>query len=69
MMHAHLPGPRPVAVPGIGFPQNIAIGPKVLDPAGFGDLWDDHCDASRLPRLAPITTAMHCNPIVRWLFS
>jgi hypothetical protein len=30
MMHPHLPGPRPVAVPGIGFPQNISIGPKRL---------------------------------------
>jgi hypothetical protein len=69
MMHPHLPGPWPVAVSGIGFPQNIAIGPKVLGPAVLGDLWDDHCDASRLPRLAPITTAMGYNRIVRWLLS
>ena len=38
MMHPHLPGPRPLAVPGIGFPQNISVGPKVLDPVAFGDL-------------------------------
>jgi hypothetical protein len=69
MMHPHLPGPWPVAVPGIGFPQNIAIGPKVPDPAVFGGLWDDRCDASRLPRLAPIAAAMDRHPIVRWLLS
>ena len=49
MMHPHLPGPLPVAVPGIGFPQNISIGPDVLDPAAFGDLSDKHRDASTLP--------------------
>ena len=38
MMHPHLPGPRPLAVPGIGFPQNISVGPEVLDPAAFRDL-------------------------------
>jgi hypothetical protein len=38
MMHPHLPGPRPLAVPGIGFPQNITVAPEVLDPAAFGDL-------------------------------
>jgi hypothetical protein len=38
MMHPHLPGPRPLAVPGIGFPQNISVGPEVLDPVAFGDL-------------------------------
>jgi hypothetical protein len=46
MMHPHLPGPRPVAVPGIGFPQNISIGPDVLDPAAFGALSDKHRGAS-----------------------
>jgi hypothetical protein len=46
MMHPHLPGPRLVAVPGIGFPQNISIGPEVLDPAAFGD---NHRDASKRP--------------------
>jgi hypothetical protein len=38
MMHPHLPGPRPLAVPGIGFPQSISLGPEALDPAAFGDL-------------------------------
>jgi len=38
MMHPHLPGPRPLAVPGIGFPQNIAVGPEVLEPTAFRDL-------------------------------
>jgi hypothetical protein len=46
MMRPHLPGPRPVAVPGIGFPQNISIGPDALDPAAFGDLSDKHRGAS-----------------------
>jgi hypothetical protein len=69
MMRPHLPGPRPVAVPGIGFPQSIPIGPEVAGPGAFGDLWDDHRDASRLPRLASITTALDRSPIVRWLLS
>jgi hypothetical protein len=47
MMHSHLPGPRPLAVPGIGFPQNISIASDVLDPAGFGDLLDNHRGASK----------------------
>ena len=38
MMHPHLPGPRPLAVPGIGFPQNISVGREVVDPEAFGDL-------------------------------
>jgi hypothetical protein len=38
MMHPHLPGPLPVAVPDIGFPQNISIGPKAFDSWGFADL-------------------------------
>jgi hypothetical protein len=33
-----------MALPGIGFPENIAIGPDVLDPAAFGDLSDRHRD-------------------------
>lgn len=69
MMHPHLPGPWPVAVPGIGFPQSISIGPEVAGPGAFGDLWDDHRDASRLPRLASITAALDRSPIVRWLLS
>ena len=35
MMHPHLPGPRPLAVPGIGFPQNISIGSDVRAPAAL----------------------------------
>jgi hypothetical protein len=38
MMHPHLPGPRPLAVPGIGFSQSISMGPEVLEPGAFGDL-------------------------------
>jgi hypothetical protein len=49
MTHPHLPGPRPVAVPGIGFPQNISIASDVLDPATFGDLSDKHRGASTRP--------------------
>jgi hypothetical protein len=49
MMHPRLPGPLPVAVPGIGFPQNISIGPDVLDPAAFGDISDKRRDASTRP--------------------
>jgi hypothetical protein len=55
MMHPYLPGPRPVAVPGIGFPQNISIGPDVLDRAAFGDLSDRYRDASKrlIDRILP----------------
>jgi hypothetical protein len=38
MMHPHLPGSRPIAVPGIGFSQSISMGPEVGDPAAFRDL-------------------------------
>jgi hypothetical protein len=37
-MYPHLPGPRPLAVPGIGFPQNISVGSEVSEPEAFGDL-------------------------------
>ena len=37
MMHPYSPGPRWLAVPGIGFPQNIPVGPDVLDPEDFRD--------------------------------
>jgi hypothetical protein len=30
-MHHYSPSPRWLAVPGIGFPQNISVGPNVLD--------------------------------------
>jgi hypothetical protein len=49
MMHPLLPGPRPLAVPGIGFPQNISIGSDVRAPAAFGDSWDNHRGASTRP--------------------
>jgi len=49
MMHPHLRGPRPLAVPGIGFPQNISIASDVLDRAAFGDLLDIHRGASKPP--------------------
>jgi hypothetical protein len=35
MMHPYSPSPRWLAVPGIGFSQNISVGPNVLDPEGF----------------------------------
>ena len=49
MMHPLLPGPRPLAVPGIGFPQNISIGSDVLDSRPFADLSGDHCGAVTRP--------------------
>jgi hypothetical protein len=30
MMHSHLPSPRPLALPSIGFAQNIWVGPEML---------------------------------------
>ena len=36
-MHHYSPSPRWLAVPGIGFPQNISFGPNVLD---LEDFWD-----------------------------
>ena len=43
MMRPHWPGPLPVAVPDIGFPQNISIGPKWLDSSASADLSGDRC--------------------------
>jgi hypothetical protein len=37
MMHPYSPSPRWLAVPGIGFPQNISVRPNVLDPEDFRD--------------------------------
>ena len=37
MMHHYSPSPRWLAVPGIGFPQNISVGPNALD---LEDVWD-----------------------------
>ena len=67
MMHPHLPGPRPLAVPGIGFPQNISIGSDVLAPAAFGDLLDNHRGASTRPIDRIIWLPLVCGPIVRLL--
>jgi hypothetical protein len=36
-MHHYSPSPRWLAVPGIGFPQNMSVGPNVLDPKHFRD--------------------------------
>jgi hypothetical protein len=49
MPHPHLPRPRPLAVPGIGFPQNISISQPVLDLTAFADRQDVHCAGS--PRM------------------
>jgi hypothetical protein len=49
MMHPRLPSSRQVAVPGVGFPQNINIGPNVLDSRAFVDLFGDHCSAATGP--------------------
>src|SRR5262245_7147733 len=49
MMHPHLPGPLPVAVPDIGFPQHISIGQKAFDSSSFADLSGDHCDFATRP--------------------
>jgi hypothetical protein len=48
-MQPHLPSPLPLAVPDIGFAQNISIGPKALDSAGFADLSGDHCGVATRP--------------------
>ena len=49
MMRPHWPGPLPVAVPDIGFPQNISIGAKWLDSSASADLSGDRCGvATRL---------------------
>jgi hypothetical protein len=41
MMHSYSPNPRQLAVPGIGFPQSIPVGPDVFDLAAFRDWSDD----------------------------
>jgi hypothetical protein len=37
MMRPYSPSPRWLLVPGIGFPQNVSVGPNVLDPEDFRD--------------------------------
>ena len=46
MMHSHLPSLRPLAVPSIGFAQNIAVGPEMLGRPAFEHPSDNLCDAS-----------------------
>jgi hypothetical protein len=41
MMHPHPPSHLPLAVPGIGFPQTISVGPDVPDFTAFQDRSDD----------------------------
>jgi hypothetical protein len=49
MMHSYSPSSRQFAVPGIGFPQNISVGPDVLDLAADRDWSDDRFDAPSQP--------------------
>jgi hypothetical protein len=56
MMHHYSPSPRWLAVPGIGFPQNISVGPNGLDPEDFRDWsftarWKTQKTDGRLPLL------------------
>jgi hypothetical protein len=37
MIHPYSPSRRWLAVPGIGFPQNISVGPNALDLEDFRD--------------------------------
>jgi hypothetical protein len=56
-----------LAVPGIGFPQNISIASDVLDPAAFGDLLDIHRGAAKPPIDRIVWLPLVCGPIVRLL--
>jgi hypothetical protein len=73
-MQHYSPSPRWLAVPGIGFPQNISVGPNVLESDHFRD-WSStarckrdgqHDAATQLYRLALITVAMAFGPMVSW---
>ena len=78
MMRPYSPSPRWLPVPGIGFPQNVSVGPNVLDPEDFRD-WafaerrrtDNQHDAPAqmidFDRFASIILAMAFGPLVRWL--
>jgi hypothetical protein len=46
MMHSHLLSPRPLALPSIGFAQNIAVGREMLGRPAFEHPSDHLCDAS-----------------------
>ena len=63
MMHSYLPSSRQLAVPGIGFPQNISIDPDVLDLAAVRD-WSDRFDAPSQPVTASLG-APHGGPGLR----
>jgi hypothetical protein len=64
MMHPHLPGPRPLAVPGIGFSQNISVGREVVDPAAARDLPPLNA-GYRAHLLGPLTTALVWMPVMK----
>jgi hypothetical protein len=49
MTHSYSPSHRQLAVPGIGFPQNISVGSDVRDLAAFRDWSDDRFDAPSQP--------------------
>jgi hypothetical protein len=49
MMHSYSPSSRQMAVPGIGFPQNISIGSDEFDLTAFRDWSDDRFDAPSQP--------------------
>jgi hypothetical protein len=49
MTHSYWPSPRQLAVPGIGFPQNISVGSDAIDLAAFRDWSDDRFDAPSQP--------------------
>jgi len=49
MMHSYSPSSRQLAVPGIGFPQNISVDRDVLDLAAVRDWSDDRFDAPSQP--------------------
>jgi hypothetical protein len=72
MMHPHLPSPRQLAVPGIGFPQTISIGPEALDLTAFRDRSDDQFGAPTQPdgiAWLPSPRPWFAAPMVRWLGS
>jgi hypothetical protein len=46
MMHSHLPSPRPLALPSIGFAQNIWVGPEMLGRTAFEHSSDNLCEVS-----------------------
>jgi hypothetical protein len=76
-MHHYSPSSRWLAVPGIGFPQNISVGPNVLEREHFRDRSftarckrdGQHDAAAQLNRLALISVAMAFGPLVSWWLS